>query len=1606
MDKPDSPATGEASTRPVSSLRSHFEALKPVVKPKADALRGSLAALKSLDTAPTAVLPPSGASSDLPRPIWPGSHHDGLEDSSTRGAESIKRRSVSPTKSLHRHHRSLAAPASPQMTPSFRVDSPSSPPRAHYGLGSSTSLTAPDGVDTTPFAKVRELISQHSSRTASPAPPSPRPDKPPRPVKLSDRPRIPAGPPAAKPSIPPINVPAPNASPNLQPEAPRASFEASRISPFSTPPSTVGDSIPKHDARFMGFQRPAPPPERRDPRTLGFAQASPGFAQSSPGFVQASPGFAQASPGFAQASPGFIQASPSFAQASPGFAQATPGPPSRDVSLAPARASTVSERPSVRDARTLGYSQADRPQPRHVSENLRSRSPALPSPSQPVKIGASRDSRTLGFGPSAVGNGPAPEDATPTARARRPTIRAPPPPRPSDSMSTTPRKIRQPSPIPPDRSTKPAPQGAPVKAATQQLIAKAPALPADAPFPPLPKRNTSGHKTEYPDANHSNRRPPLYHSGLQGLHFKAESRAYDVCGNYLCVAGFMTKVFDISTGEQLSAINHGDTIRASAVRFKPAADVATEAKRIWIGNNAGELQEIDVLTHTLIAENSSHNRCEIVRILRHGRDLWTLDSEGKLFVWPADESGTPNLKYSHITHRVPKGHTFSLVVRDNLWLATGKEVRVYRPGSEANFAPLSKPLSQPGTGDITSGTSGEEDDGGRVYFGHTDGRVTIYSTSDYACVGNVKASDYKINGLAISGTSLWAAYKTGKIYVYDVTKSPWKVQKDWRAHAGPIIGLTLDPKTIWTLQRMQITSIGHDGQARFWDGLLEEDWIEDSLQDCEVSYCSFREVRAAVVTWNCGACTPHDLRTDFIADAIHSDDPPEIIAFGFQEVVDLEDRAVTAKSILGFGKRKDVDSTEQHQSRVYREWRDYLSKLISRYTGGQYTYSELHTSSLIGLFQCIFIRQEERPRLRNVYATNIKCGMKGRYGNKGGLVTRFIIDDTSLCFVNCHLAAGQTQTSHRNNDVATILESDNLAQEPDPDERISLFTGGGDGTQILDHEVCILNGDLNYRIDTVPRDTVIKMIKANDLAKLLERDQIMLSRRRVSGFRLSSFVEFPIAFAPTYKYDVGTDNYDTSEKRRSPAWCDRILYRGPGRVKQLEYRRHEVRVSDHRPVSGLFKIRLKTVDGAKRAKVKKECEATFDRLMKTLCIAVFTDIFLYGVIVPVLPFAINMRAGVPTENVQHWVSVLLAVYGASLLVAAPICGVLADRYGSRRIPLLVGLVVLMGATMMLCFGRSIAVLVVGRLLQGGSAAVVWTVAMAMLVDTTSGEDTGMMIGYVAVSYSLGVLVAPLLGGAVYSRGGYYAVFGMTFGVIGVDIVLRVVVVEKQEARRTFGWDSLGAGLIFIPLFVPSFLGPVIGYIVDRLREMMTGIDALVVLRAAQAVVALIIMSIFASVASSYNRLATCPTSIAFLIFTGVWTLLVILPFTVAAPRYFPKLAHPYAMVVAESTTTIFYFCGFIAVANLIRTLDTCRGLVCHSATAGTVFSAFEFAFFAASSYFAINHVMSRGSMNEIGSVGKDVESLSSTQSRNDRGGMMATVRGWLGRSKEDGGERI
>ena len=181
---------------------------------------------------------------------------------------------------------------------------------------------------------------------------------------------------------------------------------------------------------------------------------------------------------------------------------------------------------------------------------------------------------------------------------------------------------------------------------------------------------------------------------------------------------------------------------------------------------------------------------------------------------------------------------------------------------------------------------------------------------------------------------------------------------------------------------------------------------------------------------------------------------------------------------------------------------------------------------------------------------------------------------------------------------------------------------------------------------------------------------------------------------------------------------------------------------------------------------------------------------MYGIIVPVVPFALSARVHVKSQDVQHWVSILLAVYSVGLLVGSPILGWLVDKSKTRRMPLLVGLLVLGGATVMLCLGKTIPVLVVGRLLQGLSAAVVWTAGLALLVDTVGPADIGQTMGMISIAYSAAIVAGPLLGGVVYARSGYYAVFYMAFGLIALDILLRLTFIEKKVAKRWLPPDEL------------------------------------------------------------------------------------------------------------------------------------------------------------------------------------------------------------------------
>jgi hypothetical protein len=333
--------------------------------------------------------------------------------------------------------------------------------------------------------------------------------------------------------------------------------------------------------------------------------------------------------------------------------------------------------------------------------------------------------------------------------------------------------------------------------------------------------------TDYPDSSQANRRPPVFPDGTSDIPTGYETKLFAICGDYVCTTGYVTKVWDVLNGRLLMNLAHGDTVKATAIAFRPAKDVEDEGKRLWLGTNTGEMHEIDIPTQSVAhTKGNAHARSAIVKIFRYASEMWSIDDDGVVHIWPADDSGCPSLQQTPHTFRIPRGHTFSIISGSQLWVASTKDIRVYARTSDSNhFEQLTQgPLSQLNIGDVTSGAiiSSQPD---RIYFGHADGKVTIYSKKGFECLGIVNVSVYKISSLVGVGDCLWAGYSTGMIYVYDTKSTPWKVLKDWKAHDKPIAGILADRTSIWKLDRFQVASLGTDTMLRIWDGMMKDDWL-------------------------------------------------------------------------------------------------------------------------------------------------------------------------------------------------------------------------------------------------------------------------------------------------------------------------------------------------------------------------------------------------------------------------------------------------------------------------------------------------------------------------------------------------------------------------------------------------------------------------------------------------------------------------------------------------------------------------------------------------------------------------------------------------------------
>uniref|UniRef100_A0A9J7Y4F3 phosphoinositide 5-phosphatase n=1 Tax=Cyprinus carpio carpio TaxID=630221 RepID=A0A9J7Y4F3_CYPCA len=239
---------------------------------------------------------------------------------------------------------------------------------------------------------------------------------------------------------------------------------------------------------------------------------------------------------------------------------------------------------------------------------------------------------------------------------------------------------------------------------------------------------------------------------------------------------------------------------------------------------------------------------------------------------------------------------------------------------------------------------------------------------------------------------------------------------------------------------------------------------------------------------------------------------------------------------------------------------------------------------LVGIMLLFYVKVEHAAHISEVEVESVGTGVMGRLGNKGAVAIRFQFHNSDICVVNSHLAAHTEEFERRNQDFKDICRRMQFSQD---DLTLPPLT-------IMKHNVVLWLGDLNYRISDLEVDHVKDLIAKKDFETLYNHDQVRQNTLQFVVF--VGFTEGEIDFQPTYKYDTGSDQWDTSEKCRVPAWCDRILWKGKN-IKQLHYQSHmTLKTSDHKPVSSLLEIGIKVVNEESYKRTFEEIVRDIDRL--------------------------------------------------------------------------------------------------------------------------------------------------------------------------------------------------------------------------------------------------------------------------------------------------------------------------------------------------------------------------------------------------------------------------
>ncbi|CAK9442306.1 uncharacterized protein LODBEIA_P60490 [Lodderomyces beijingensis] len=346
---------------------------------------------------------------------------------------------------------------------------------------------------------------------------------------------------------------------------------------------------------------------------------------------------------------------------------------------------------------------------------------------------------------------------------------------------------------------------------------------------------------------------------------------------------------------------------------------------------------------------------------------------------------------------------------------------------------------------------------------------------------------------------------------------------------------------------------GPSRKVKIYDPASE--YVTAELKKQRHVFSTSDKIKIFTGSYNVNALEPNTNRLDLTSWLFppENDSMSDIVAIGLLEMIELN-----AGSILSGDASKPA------------KWAALLNEQLN---SQREQYVLLRTESMTSMSLFLFVKRSKVHHVTSVSGSYKKTGLGGIAANKGACAVRFDYGATSFAFVTSHLAAGASAVMERFNDYSTILSG-------------LVFTRN---YSIKDHDHVIWFGDLNYRLQ-LPNYQCRDFIQSGAFDELMQYDQLTEERHKRGAFQ--EFTEGVIKFYPTYKFDKGTSDYDTSEKQRVPSWTDRILYLSDKSLKndlqQLNYNSvMDMFMSDHKPVYATFEAKVEFIDREKKSEIAR-----------------------------------------------------------------------------------------------------------------------------------------------------------------------------------------------------------------------------------------------------------------------------------------------------------------------------------------------------------------------------------------------------------------------------------